>query len=485
MLALLGGAMLSFSACDDLLDTEPRQSVSSEVALTDITGVRAVLNSVYDRLQVNTYYGAQMMLAPDVMADNLRQTTPNSNRYTFFQNNTQGLAIWGTAYAAINEVNFVIKGIETATTTEAEKSQIRGEAHFLRALLYFDLARIYGYEPGKEVSGWNLSAVLRLTPTASLADADMRERSTNVAVYTQIESDLGVAIKNLVAPSTSAAHFRGNKAAAEALMSRVSLYQGKWQQALDNAKAALATKGFTTAAGGGVTATSVGTSGLTSKANYVNAFKTQPNPESLFELRYIQATESLGSNESLHSLTSTFTTGAWGDIVPTAELYNLYEAGDVRKNMYYSPATPPAGVPSTPKETGLVYSQKYSATGGAFTDNIPLFRTSELYLIKAEAEAELNNLTDALLDLNALRLRSGASVIVETDKGTIIDKILVERRLELAFEGHRFFDLKRRGLPIDKQDPTPSLDYSNFRVLSAIPADQVTLNPKIKQNPGY
>jgi hypothetical protein len=417
-----------------------------------------------------------MMLAPDVMADNLRQTTPNSNRYTFFQNNTAGLGIWGSAYATINEVNFIIQGIDQANTTEVEKKQIKGEAHFLRALAYFDLARIYGYEPGKEVAGMNKATIIRLTPTSNRSDADFKARSTNVEQYAQIEADLRIAIENLAAP-TGTAVYRGNKAAAEALMARVSLYQSKWQQALDFAKAALATRSLSTVSGGGVTATSVGTSGLVTRANYLAAFKTQPNPESLFELRYIQATESLGSNESLHSLTTTLTTGAWGDLVPTTELYNLYEANDVRKTVYYAPATP--------KEVGIVYSQKYSGTSGAFTDNIPIIRVSELYLIKAEAEAELNNLANGLLDLNALRLRAGATPVVATTKAGLIEAIMTERRLELAIEGHRFFDLKRRGMSIDKQDPTPSVDYTNFRVLSAIPIAEVNLNPLLEQNPGY
>ena len=125
------------TSCSDLLNTEPKQSISTEVALTDITGVRALLISVYDRLQPNTYYGARLMIAPEIMADNVRLTNTNSNRFFNERVNAPSAhmqAFWDN-YAAINEANFIIKGIGGANTNEAEKAQIKAEAVFLRALL--------------------------------------------------------------------------------------------------------------------------------------------------------------------------------------------------------------------------------------------------------------------------------------------------------------------------------------------------------------
>ncbi|QHL88650.1 RagB/SusD family nutrient uptake outer membrane protein [Nibribacter ruber] len=470
---LMGATVLSVSSCDDLLDTAPKQSISLETGLENITGIRALLIGVYDRMQVNTYYGAQMMLAPDVMADNLRQTSSNSNRYTGFQSNTFGTQLnrWAGNYGAINDVNLILGALGNITdpaVTAAEKARIGAEAKFLRALFYHDLLRTYSYEPGKEVGGFNAGVVLRLEPVDTKDEADFMARATNVQVYAQIEKDLTEAIAGFTT-SNQTSWYRANKAAAEALMARVSLYQSKWQQALDYSNTAIAT-----AAARG--------KGLVAAANYAAAWTTLPNPESLFELNYVQATETLGANESLNSLTTNVFTGAWADIVPTNTLFNLYEVNDVRRAMYYT---------ATKSGEAVRFNRKFAGNQGVFTDNIPLIRLSEVHLIKAEAEAELaagDEVSVAgLATLNGLRAKRDASPVVALTKTALINAILVERRMELVYEGHRFFDLKRRGLDIakDPQVAAAAIPYTDPRVLAPIPADQVALNPKLVKNPGY
>lgn len=465
-LVLAGVTVFSVSSCEDILETEPRQSVSFEQGTNDISGLKAILISAYDRIQTNTFYGAQMMLAPDVMADNLEQTSTNSNRYTGFVNNNHGthLSLWSVGYDAINDLNLVLSGIDGSNGTPAEKTQIKGEALFLRGLIYFDLVRVYGYEPGKEVNNWNEGVIIRETPTLTKADANKRTRSTNAEVYAIVKRDLKAAIELLQKPATAAGYYRGNKAAAEAILARVSLYESNYADAIKYATDALATSGKT----------------LVSGATYVNSFKTQPHPEALFEINYVQSTENLGVNESLNSLTSSPGTfaGAWGDIVPTNELLNLYETADVRKGQFV------VGKKGTATPT---YTTKYSGAGGAWTDNVRVIRVSELYLIRAEAYAETGNLVAALEDLNRLRTRAGATLVVAATKDAIIDAILKERRLELVAEGHRFFDLKRKGMTISKPSgsgfvPVP---YNDPRILAPIPVSQIQYNPELEQNPGY
>lgn len=457
-LIIAGVTVFSVTSCEDLVQTEPRQSISFEQGTGDITGIRAILISVYDRLQVSSYYGQQMMLAPDVLSDNLRQTSSNSNRYTFFQNNTFGTHInrWqGGSYAAINEVNMVLENIDKVSTTDAEKTQIKGEAYFLRALLYFDLARIYGYEPGKEVNGWKKSVIIRTSSTSAASQADLKTRATNDEVYALITSDLKSAIAALTPNATP---YRANKAAAEALLARVSLYAGKYDDAIKYSTDALAST----------------TKTLVSGANYVAAFNSQPHPESVFEINYVQATETLGANESLNSLTNN-PVGGWADIVPTSDLLSLYETNDVRKAQFKA---------AKKASEDVNFTSKYSASVGPFTDNVPVIRISEIYLIRAEAYAEKGILVEALADLNMLRNRANASLVVAATKQDVINAILRERRLELAFEGHRFFDLKRRGLPIYKVGSV-EIPYTDPRVLGPIPATEINLNPKLEQNPGY
>lgn len=466
-IALAGTLLLGASGCSDLFVTEPKQSVSPTVALQDITGIRSLIISIYDRLQPNTYYGARMMIGPDILADNVRLTNSNSNRYFNERINAPGShlqQIWDQCYPAINEANFIIASIDGSNTTQLEKDQIKGEALFLRGLLYFDLARVFAYEPTKVIKNFNLGLIIRTEPTTNVLQADFRERSTVEQVYTQVESDLKAAITALPVSATAAAatRLRGNKGAAQALLARLYLYWEKYPLAIQAATDAMASTGARFVTG----------------AQYVAAFTSVPNPESLFELNYIQATESLGSNESLHSLTTNLTTGNWGDVVPTTELLNLYEAADVRRSgMFYA---------ATKGGEAVFFSRKYTATQGPFTSNVPIIRYSELLLIRAEAYAASGDATKALADLNQVRTRSGATAIAATVTGqALMDAIMTERRLELVLEGHRFFDLKRKGMTITKANLSAPVPYDDFRILAPLPVGQTQLNTKLRQNPGY
>jgi starch-binding outer membrane protein, SusD/RagB family len=451
----------ALSSCSDLLITEPRQSVSSDVGLADITGVRALLISVYDRLQPAAYYGQRSMIGPEILADNVRLTNSNSNRYFTERVNTPSAHLqqfWAN-YAAINEANFIIAGVDGSNATATEKAQIKGEALFLRGLLYFDMARVFCYEPTKAVNGWTEGLILRDKPTATASDADFKARSSIQDTYAFIEKDLKEAIALL--PTGTVNRQRGNKAAAQALLARLYLYWEKYADAITAATDALATTQAT----------------LVTGANYEAAFRTSPNPESLFEINYVQATESLGANESLHSLTTNFTTGAWGDVVPTTELYNLYEATDIRRAMFTA---------STKQGEPVFFSRKYSAARGPFTDNTPVIRFSEVLLIRAEAYAATGANDLARADLNRLRTRASATAIAATVTGAaLLDAIFTERRLELVLEGHRFYDLKRRGQTITKAGLSAVVPYTDFRILAPLPVAQVQLNKNLKQNPGY
>jgi starch-binding outer membrane protein, SusD/RagB family len=464
--------LLGATSCEESLNTEPRQSVSAQVALQDITGVRSLLISVYDRLQGSEYYGARFMLGPDALADNATVTNAQSNRYLTWTINNFGVGfnIWGNNYAAINEANYILNTDLTTLTTLVEANQLRGEALFLRALLYFDLARVYGYEPGREVNGFDLSVIIRTEGVSTASQADFRARSKNTEVYAFIESDLKEAITLL----TGTNRLRVNAAAANALLSRVYLYQSKWAEAEAAATVAI----------GATPATLVNSSAVAS--NYRTSFTSAPHPESVFELAYNAQTETLGFNESLNSLTlrqggPVAGSGGWGDVIPTPDLLSIFRPEDSRLENFIS---------DTKQGQTALFSRKYVGSVGPFTDNVALIRLSELYLIRAEARVRQGGakLADGLADLNLIRSRrfpaSFNSAISTTNQQTAIDAIFTERRLELFFEGHRFFDLKRTGQDIRK-GPTGPIQYTDVRVLAPIPQAQVELNKLLVQNPGY
>jgi starch-binding outer membrane protein, SusD/RagB family len=470
---IMGGALVA-SSCADQLDVNPRQSLTPATAFVDLAGYNGLALTMYSRTRGFGYYGQTMMIAPEVLADNVL-VIANTGRYIQEEVNADRatIGIWNlNSFGAINDANIIIAGIDAATgSDEVLRSRIKGEAYFMRALYHFDLARVYGYEPGKEVNGWNKSTVIRTTPTLGFSDADFRSRNTNVEVYTQVEADLLQAIALLPTANLGTANvYRASKAAAQALLARVYLYWGRNDRAEALATEAMATAGLT----------NDGT-GLVTSANYVSSFNTFPNPESLFEVEIRQVDWSTvdGVNNSVSSLASNATPGAQFILSASLQLIASYEPGDIRLQTW-TPTTR-AGF------AGAVYSSnKWRGAKGQYLENLPLIRASELYLIRAEARSKTNNEAGARADLNALRSKRNLGPVDAGLTGNaLFERILQEKRVEFAMEGHRFFDLKRNGLDIRKHRNLPVVPYADYRVLSNLPLGQLQLNDKLEQNPGY
>lgn len=465
------GSVLSLASCSDLLETEPRQSLTPQTALSDINGYESVLAAAYGGARGFGNYGQTLMIAPEIMADNLR-IIANTGRYIGQEVNADRahIGLWGN-YGSINQTNIVIAGIDEIDGDAARKNRIKGEALFLRSLYYFDMAKVYGYEPGKEVNGWNNSVIIRTTPTLGFSDADFKARSTNRQVYDLIEADLNTAIGLLpVAAKGTAGIYRVTKGAAEALLARVYLYDSKFPEAAAMASQAMATFGLA----------NDGT-GLATPANYVSGFSTYPNPESLFEveIRSVDWSTVDGVNNSMCTLTANVFSSAQFIVTASNELLATYETGDIRRDTWTE--TTRSGA------SGTVYrSNKWLGTKGDFLENLPIIRAAELYLIRAEARFRTNDAAGARSDLNALRTNRGlAAVDAGLSGDALFNQIMTERRLEFAVEGHRWFDLKRNGLTITKQGDNEPVPYSDYRLLAPLPQDQIQLNELLVDNPGY
>ncbi len=446
-----------FAGCDGLLDTENSTAVDPDVAQENIEGIEAILTSVYNRLQSSARYGREITLAPDVLADNTDQHPITSGRYDGQAVNSQGshITFWNTAYLTINETNYVIEGADnTEGVAQEVRDRLKGEALFQRGYAYFDLGRTYGYEPGREVNGWDQAAIIRTDPTRDVTDADLRSRSSNVDVYNQAREDLEDAL-TLLEGNDRGVYF-SNYAAANALLARLHLYLENWDQAITYADEAISASGLTL---------------LDNEEDITSAFYEVPNPESILELSIDPVEESLGSNTGLCPYTNP---KHWFDVIPSENLLDVYDTEDYRNNWF---ATANDGFP---------YTLKWDCSTGPFDDNVPLIRLPEMYLIQAEAHAELDQLTLALDALEEVQSARGLTVpFVSTDKDAIIDEVMVERRRELSFEGHRWYDLKRRAMDIPKQVGAQPVPYDDFRILSVLPQSEVDSNPNLDQNPGY
>jgi hypothetical protein len=492
-LALTGSLLVS--SCDSLLQVDPRQSIDSDGALNSPDAVDAALNSVYAKLRSARIYGRDLFAVADALAD-VGQTTSNSGRLIGENNNQPGAhfsaGLWQTSYAAINEANLILDGISKVQgASAAQIARWEGEAKFLRGLYYFDLVKVYSYMPTAiyeqgVIDQGGIPVVTEGVISSGVALSRQTPRSTINEVYAQIYKDLEDA-KRLLGNGRGVQY--GSAPAASALLSRVALYRGDYPKVVAESTAALAS--------------SVGT--VLSGAAYVNGWRAPVNPESMFELRFALAEESIGVNESLQStytallnLTNKNSQGGWGDFIPNASVRAMFGLSarqigtpatdnnnwDVNRNSDVRAQLFTTG--NTVRGAGRqIENTKFmSKSGFAYADNVPVIRKSEMHLNRAEANFQLKNETAALTELNAFKALRGLPAVTLAGNA-LLEEILLERMKEFIGEGQRFFDLKRYGRAIVKTTPAVNLAFDDFRILPPIPQREVDGNPNIKQNRGY
>jgi hypothetical protein len=292
--------------------------------------------------------------------------------------------------------------------------------------------------------------------------------------FAKLNADL-VAAKALL-PATNADIFRASRHAATALQARAALY------AKDYANAATFATEY------------IAAFPLASKTNFPKIWKDTDNSEMAFKLS--RTTTAGGRIGGLYRGTSASAANI-GTITwrPTQALLNSYDqVNDLRYAAYFFEE--PVLKASSSRNLSAILINKYAGTTyGTPTEllaDAKVFRTGEMYLIRAEARAETANLTGAAADLNELRAAriNNYTNATFTTKDDIISAVMTERFKELPFEGHRFFDAKRRNLPItrlavDAQGTALTLSSGNFRFILPIPNSEIQANPLMVQNPGY
>ncbi|MCU0353247.1 MAG: RagB/SusD family nutrient uptake outer membrane protein [Cytophagales bacterium] len=487
----LAMGLLGFVACNSILEVDPRQSIDSAVALEDENGIQASVIGLYNTLQSTRMYGRDLVAIPEALADNGRATNKSGRLNPEYLNQPNAHFLnWRLAYIAINQANLILEATQRVQLPEATRNSIEGQVQFLRALFYFDLMRCYAYIPGASVQQQDRGGVPLVT--AGVIDFEqitLPARAPVDEVYTFIYRDLDEAITKLGATPNSRAPAFATRAAAQALYSRVALYRREWPLAIR-----LATEAITNSAARVVSDT----------AAYVAGWRRSVHPESVFELPYL-IQENIGVNESLQTTYTTLrelgnrnVTAGFGDLVPTpALLADLRSENDtlvrvstgrrdsvvirdVRQRLYE--------LGTTGRGTAEIECTKFLGKNGQPNlDNIPLIRISEAYLNRAEANFHAGNRAEALRDLNTIRTRCGLAA--RTDErlpgNALLTEILKQRRLEFAFEGHRFFDLKRQGLDLAKASPATNIPFTDFRILAPIPPREIQANPNLRQNFGY
>ena len=471
---------------EDFISKTPQQSLSNETAITDVSSANVALNGIYSNLTEWQYYGRNLMLIPDLYADNSRMRVENAGRYLsiYRHSHTDGNAytqdLWQRGYEIINSTNTLLRAMDNKNI---EGPNIRGQALAIRALAHFDLVRTFAQpynisssnsdvtpEGGANGNGGHLGVPVMTKPDPTASPA----RNTVKEVYDQVIADLQNAIDLMNAKTT----YKMDANAAKALLSRVYMYRASgggsdsdWEKVRDLALEVI----------------NSGRYSLVSNGEYLNSWKLDNHDEYMFYLKY-RSDDYLYSN----SLGAMYIPASYGDVVATQDLLNLIPDGDIRQELYYG--TYDGGFEDSyadNKGMPRYFIGKYPGREGIFgVDNLPVIRYTEVYLNLAEAYLNLGNNTQAEQYLSDLVERVNPSGTVTDYGGTITEQVYNFRRIELAFEGHRFYDLKRRHQDLTRNDLTSGsvnagLTFPDYRYVMPIPEREMEVNQNMVQNPEY
>lgn len=456
-LFFLAAFSFSVTACVQELDNiSPAQEVEQELVFSSPENIQNALVGAYTRLGSSAFLGGYYQMDSELLAseDNLRwQGTYNDPRDFFIKNilpqNADVRDLWRRAYEVINITNNVlVNGLPLLEEGSDEANRIEAEARFLRGLTYFELVRSFGrpYQAA-DVNAPNSGVPLLLEPTMEITEASYPERATIEEVYNQILADLQFAETFLPEENSVFAV----KDAAAAILSRVHLERAEYEQARDYAHAVIERGNF----------------GL--EDNYASIFNNASSggPTSAEDIFSIQVTTQALSN-TMVTFFASVPEGGRGDVPISAGFIDLYDEGDQRHNFYY-------------EDDNQLWTGKWTNSIAA---NVNIIRFAEMLLTRAEANYRLGTEVGAspLEDINRLR---EARRSAELDEGGLaldavdLDRILLERELELAFEGHRLHDYRRTHRDID------GIPWDDNQLVYPIPFREVQANPKLVQNPGY
>ena len=434
-------------SCEDNLEIDPEQSIDGSQALSSEQNLDALLLGIYQESGQGVSFGGDIQIMADLLgaSDQIswfgtfvapRQLIQKS----LLVDNTFVRDTWFNNYESINQTNLIIENLDIITSSDDKKAQVEGEAKFLRAINYFELIRLWAlpYEAG--ATNNQAGVPLRLTGYEDYSQPPPAERASVEEIYAQILNDLGDAYTKL---PTSNGVF-ATKYAAQAIRARVYLQMQNYASARDAADDVIEN------------------SGASLTESFAGAFNNDANsPEDIFAF---QVTNQTGESDFITFYASQDNGGRGGDIVLNPDYFALFpDADDERANYSYI------------GDYGDDLTGKYT---NQFA-NIPLIRLAEMYLIRAEGNIiETTSIGQTPEeDINMLRLRSGAITVTAP---LTQDDILLERQLELAFEGFLLHDLKRTKNDID------GLPYNDPTLVLPIPQNEMDTNDLIgDNNPGY
>jgi len=488
------------SSC--LKDISPSDAITTETLTSTTDGLATAVNGAYalfkDHVQFNgtaddnNMYLRQYFQLSDFASDDIvcGQVTEDPLFYSFSLNHsptqTNTRYFWYISYKIISDCNTVIQTVEKEPTDDPTRKQLLGECYFLRAFVHFNLVRLFAtpYTENKSADG----IVLR----TSTDDPAQKARSTVEEVYTQVIAD---AQKSDSLMSQPRGVQYASKEAAEALLSRVYLYMDDDKDAADYATKVINSGRFS----------------LASASDFPNMFvNAQASSGTIFCIAFTDK-EDYGKFGSIASMVYSDGNSGWGEEYASSSIRKLMSAHpeDVRWNFIVPLSDGNGGIE---KKNGIemYYINKFSGQDGSPTLSSPImFRLAEMYLNRAEANAKMGATKDALDDVDEIRKNRGLENSlyngVVPAGTTLLDVVLNERRIELAFEGQRTYDVYRNKLPMNRTYwgyhlpglketdidlskepsgyPNMIIQPTDPRIIYYIPIDEVQSNLLCTQNP--
>jgi hypothetical protein len=452
--------LVSSSCTKEFTELSPISERNIKSAYKTEADFAVAVNGLYDALQLNGTYGKTYLLLNEMRSDNtsngggcngIAQSLCDVELFKEITTANELSNAWSDSYRGIARCNIFLDKLDGSSVPDALKKRYRGEALYIRSLLYYNLAIIFGNIP------------LQLVDAASPADVDLKQYPAN-DVYNQIITDLNLAEPLLPASYAAADLGRVTKGAVNTLLGKVYLTKGDKPAAVTALNKVVDSKIYS----------------LVSDYARLWGAANENGPESIFEIQYKTGGQGEGSGylEYFASIIGR-AAGVGGGNTPmtiTPDLLSAYQAGDQRyaKSIYKNNRLP-----------DTTYSIKYlSAQTTAFDgdNNWYVSRYADVLLMLAEA---LGETTQAYVYINQVRARAGLPAIAATTPSTFAKQLLDERRLEFAFENQRWQDLLRFGVAKSTMAKQLAVTQDEIRLLFAIPQKEIDVsNGKLVQNPG-
>lgn len=484
-------ALFVFASCKKQLDKTPFNAIALSESFKTVKDAKTWNNGVYSFLRGRVY--GIYTFSTDVQGDQLNATLDFGNRngaphrWDFTSDDYTIRDVWAGYYSGITNLNIQIAGFNQITPASNEVNELnryKGDAYLARAYYYHQLVMLFAkpYEPATAASDLAIPLVLQYDVTAQPS------RATVKAVYDQILNDIGQAKTLLAGVNGAQGSTRFTKDAVSALEARVRLNMKDWAGAKAAADAVIATGTYPL---------------ITTQTAFNDYWGKDTKTESILQLQAIAPSE-LSNANSIYLGYIPSTKRYDPDFVPSQWVVDKYDNADIRKAAYF--AQLPVTIQGT-NYNNIWLVNKYPGNPALFTgantnyQHAPkVLRIAEMYLISAEAGANIGGAsgTDALAKLNALRTARGLPALVGLTGTALMNAIKDERFRELAFEGFRLLDLKRWHEPMVRHDPqntnmlatganyfTLSIPADHPKFVWGLPANDVTVNRNLQQNPGW